>query len=195
MQKKENISVQEWLPFEQILSNGIIKLKNDEYIKIIKINPINFNLKSELEKESILNSYKIFLKTCNFNFQILIQSNKEDLTKHILNIQNKINSEKNIISEISKKYIEYIKKLNNNQKSSSKNFYIVIKSEKNNDLNNIESYIIQDLNDKYFKIKDCLSRCGNVVTDFTEKEEIKNILYSFFNKRICIENENNFTTN
>ena len=54
MQKKENISVQEWLPFEQILNNGIIKLKNDEYIKIIKINPINFNLKSELEKESIL---------------------------------------------------------------------------------------------------------------------------------------------
>ena len=86
MQKKENLSVQEWLPFEQILNNGIIKLKNDEYIKIIKVNPINFNLKSELEKESILNSYKIFLKTCNFNFQILIQSNKEDLTKHILNI-------------------------------------------------------------------------------------------------------------
>ena len=179
MQKKENLSVQEWLPFEQILNNGIIKLKNDEYIKIIKVNPINFNLKSELEKESILNSYKIFLKTCNFNFQILIQSNKEDLTKHILNIQN------------TKKYIEYIKKLNNNQKSSSKNFYIIIKSEKNNDLNNIESYIIQELNDKYFKIKDCLSRCGNLVTDFTEKEEIKNILYSFFNKRIYIENEDN----
>ena len=75
MKKQENNSVQEWLPFEQILDNGIIKLKNDEYIKIIKVNPINFNLKSELEKESILNSYKVFLKTCNFNFQILIQKN------------------------------------------------------------------------------------------------------------------------
>jgi len=38
------------------------------------------------EKESILNSYKIFLKTCNFDFQILIQSNKENLDKHISNI-------------------------------------------------------------------------------------------------------------
>ena len=74
MKNKQEKSTQEWLPFEYILENGIIKLKNSSYIKIIKIIPINFNLKSELEKEAILNSYKIFLKTCNFNFQILIQS-------------------------------------------------------------------------------------------------------------------------
>ena len=36
--KKEQIkSVQEWLPFENILENGIIKLKNNSYIKIIEI--------------------------------------------------------------------------------------------------------------------------------------------------------------
>ena len=89
---KKNNSIQEWIPFEKILENGIIKLKDNSYIKIIKIYPINFNLKSELEKEAILNSYKIFLKTCDFNFQILIQSKKEDLSKHISNINNqKIN--------------------------------------------------------------------------------------------------------
>ena len=76
MQKTENNSVQNWLPFESILENGTIKINNNEYIKILKINPINFNLKSELEKESILNSYKIFLKTCNFDIQILIQKTK-----------------------------------------------------------------------------------------------------------------------
>ena len=59
------------------MENGVIKLKNNSYVKILKISPINFNLKSNLEKESILNSYKIFLKTCNFDIQILIQSNKE----------------------------------------------------------------------------------------------------------------------
>ena len=80
-------SIQKWLPFEKILENGIIKLKNNSYIMILKIKPINYNLKSELEKEAILNSYKIFLKTCNFNIQILIQSSKEDLSHHIKNIQ------------------------------------------------------------------------------------------------------------
>ncbi len=30
------IAVQEWLPIQYILENGIIKLKNNNYIKIIK---------------------------------------------------------------------------------------------------------------------------------------------------------------
>lgn len=189
MPKKENISVQEWLPFEQILDNGIIKLKNNDYIKIIKVMPINFNLKSELEKEAILNSYKLFLKTCNFNFQIVIQSNKEDLSKHISNIQNQLILENNNISVISKKYIEYIKQLNYEKKSSSKNFYIIVKYINNNEneKENIESYATQELNDKYFKIKDCLSRCGNSVIEFCEKKEIKNILFSFLNTRIYFD--------
>ena len=86
MKEKEIKSTQEWLPIKKILNNGIIQKNDDKYIKIIKVNPINFNLKSILEKESILNSYKLFLKTCNFNLQILIQSNKEDLSKHIYNL-------------------------------------------------------------------------------------------------------------
>jgi len=191
MSKKEINSVQEWIPFEKILENGIIKLRDKTYIKIIKINPINFNLKSELEKESILNSYKIFLKTCNFNFQILIQSNKEDLSKHISDIQEQLSLEKNNIQEISRKYIEYIKKLNKEKKSSSKNYYIIIKylnknNEETND--NIENYATEELNDKYFKIKECLSRCGNLARDIVDKEEIKNILFSFLNSRIYFNN-------
>ena len=161
---KKNNSIQEWIPFEKILENGIIKLKDNSYIKIIKIYPINFNLKSELEKEAILNSYKIFLKTCDFNFQILNQSKKEDLSKHISNINNqKINENKNIL-EYSNKYIEFIKTLNQEKKSSSKNFYNILKY-KNNDkeLEEIEELATEDLNDKYFKIKDCLRRCGNII--------------------------------
>ena len=108
MNKQEICSVQKWLPFEKILDNGIIKINNFTFIKIIKVSSINFNLKSEFEKEAILNSYKIFLKTCQFNFQILIQSNKKDLSKNISIINNQLRSENNNISEISKKYIKYI---------------------------------------------------------------------------------------
>ena len=88
-------SIQKWIPIEKILEKGIIKLKKNKYIKILKVNPINFNLKTQMEKESILNSYKIFLKTCNFPIQILIQSKKENLDDHILKIQKNIEKNKN----------------------------------------------------------------------------------------------------
>ncbi|NLC88372.1 MAG: hypothetical protein GX682_06410 [Clostridiaceae bacterium] len=184
MNKKQFSSVQEWLPFEKILENGIIKLKDNSYIKIIEVIPINFNLKSDLEKESILNSYKIFLKTCNFDFQILIQSNKENLDKHISNINFQKKNENEKIKNISENYIQYIKEINQNKKSSNKKNYIIIKNYLQNE--KIEENIIEELNEKYFKIKECLARCGNVVKDINEKNEVKNIILLFINKRLFL---------
>lgn len=185
MKKQKIKTVQQWLPYQQMLNHGMIILKDDTYLKIIQISPINFNLKSELEKEAILNSYQIFLKTCNFNFQILIQSNKEDLTKHIQEINENSQQETKQIQEIAKQYISYLQNLNHHQKSSSKNFYIILKYENSNkDIKNIQELAIQELNDQYFKIKDLLSRCGNFVTDISEKEQIISILFSFLNSRI-----------
>ncbi len=189
--KKEIASVQDWIPIECFFENGIIKLKNNYYLKIIKIHPINYNLKSELEKKSILNSYKTFLKTCNFDIQIIIQSNKEDLSKHIEKIkkQNKIEyslNNTNIIN-ISYQYINFINRKNKEKNSSSKNFYILIKSQVN--LENKEILITQDLKDKYLKIKDSLSRCGNIVEEIKDKKEVEEIYFSFFNVKKYLNKE------
>lgn len=184
-------STQEWTPIEKIHENGIIKLKNNKYIKILKIIPINYNLKSDLEKEAILNSYKTFLKTCNFNIQILIQSNKEDLTSHISNIEKNLNKKENKhLSEISKNYINYINEINLNKKSSSKNFYIIISNQlnKKNEFNNYEEIIKNDLKEKYFKIKESLFRCGNFIIEINEKKEIEKLFNSFYNTRKNLNN-------
>ena len=184
MIKIKEKTIKEWIQLEKIYKDGTIKLKNNNYIKIIKIMPINYNLKSELEKKSIINSYKIFLKTCNFPIQILIQSKKENLDDHILKIQKNIEKNKKI-EDIGKEYIKYIKSINLSKKSSTKEFYIVINNEKNNTKNNIEieEIIKNELNEKYFKIKECLSRCGNSVQEISEKEETIKILFSFLNTR------------
>ena len=173
MKKENTISVQEWLPFEKILENGIIQMKNKKYIKIMKVLPINYNLKSQMEKESILNSYKIFLKTCSFDIQILIQSSKEKF-------------EKENIKKIAENYIHYIKDLNRLKKSSNKNFYIIIQNQTQEEMENM---IMEELNDNYFKIKECLARCGNIVKDISSHEEIKELLFSFLNNRIFLEKE------
>ena len=165
-------------------------MKNNKYVKILKIIPINYNLKSDLEKESILNSYKIFLKTCNFNIQILIQSSKENLEKNILNIQKNVQKKENkFLKNISDEYIKYIKNMNLTKKSSTKNFYIILSNEKLKGNEYVESFEIikNDLKEKYFKVKDCLSRCGNSVTEINTKKEILKILFSFLNTRKDIQ--------
>ena len=186
MRKIKEKTIQEWIPIQTISDDGIIKLKNNKYIKIIKIIPINYNLKSDLEKKAILNSYKIFLKTCNFNIQILIQSKKEDLENHILKIQENIQKEKNkYLKNIAEEYITYIQNLNSSKKSSTKEFYMIIENQKNNKKEFIETeeIIKNELKENFFKIKECLARCGNSVQEISNKYEVIKILFSFLNTR------------
>ncbi len=173
---KSNIySIQNWFPVQELFCDGIIKLKNNNLIKIIKINPINYELKSEFEKQAILNSYKTFLKNCNFDIQIIIQSDKEDISKNIEIIKNREKIEKglnnNFIVNISKKYINYIKNQNKEKLSSSKKFYILIKSKNSQDNS--------ELKEKYLKIKEALSRCGNSVCEIKTKEELESIFKKY----------------
>ena len=161
----------------------MIQTKDKSIVKILKISPINFNLKSENEKYSILNSYKLFLKTCNFDIQILIQSNKEDINKNIEKIK-KI-SEKNLekmspkINKLLTNYFQYIKQLNSERNTSTKKFYILIKKDfQSKKINNLE-LIKEELNSNYLKVKECLERCGNAVLEISSREEIKETLRSF----------------
>lgn len=188
VKKIKKLSVQKWLPIETIYENGIIKINKNKYVKILKIIPINYNLKSDLEKKTILNSYKILLKTCNFNIQILIQSNKEDLNQHILNIQKNIQKKENkYLKEISENYIKFIQNLNYSRNSASKDFYLIISKENIENFDSIE-IIENDLKDKYFKIKDCLSRCGNDVIEINNQDEILKIFFSLLNTRKYLNN-------
>ena len=174
-------SIQEWLPFSKIFNKGVVKLKDESYVKILKIIPINYSLKSEIEKEAILNSYKIFLKTCNFNIQILIQSNKEDLNQIISKINNQIKNEnEEKIKKISNNYINYIKEINYNRKSTARRFFIIIKINNKKGEENIK----QELEENFLKIKENLERCGNRVEEIETKEETREILFSFYNKRL-----------
>ena len=184
----KKISVQQWIPIEEILENGIIKINKNKYIKILKIVPINYNLKSDLEKKTILNSYKILLKTCNFNIQILIQSNKEDLSQNISNIKKNIQKKENkYLKEISENYIKFIQTLNYSRNSATKDFYLIISNENSENFNSTE-IIENDLKEKYFKIKECLSRCGNDVIELNNKNQIFKIFYSLLNTRKYLNN-------
>ena len=132
-----------------------------------------------------MNSYKLFLKSCDFDIQILIQSKKEDLSNYFFylhKISENENNEK--IKEITTNYISFIKRKVDDNKSSSKNFYIIVKYDIETNEKQIneetEELAFNYLSDCFFKIKESLSRCGNIIYDVCSQKECIEVLTSFF---------------
>ena len=168
----EQKSFQNWTNIKEI-NEGNIVLNKDKKIKILKISPINFNLKSQLEQKAILNSYKLFLKNLNSEIQIIISSKKTDVSKHLDEIL-KNTKENSPIYEMSKDYIELINNIIEQKGTITKDFYIVIPFSNN-------------INNDVLKITESLAICGNYAQECSKKE-INFLLKNFLNKRII----NNF---
>ena len=167
MKFEQIYSVQDWLPFEKILENGIIKLKDSSYIKILKVKPINYNLKSELEKEAILNSYKNFIKSCNFNLQILIQSKKEDLSKE--NYLPILSNDE--MGDIAFNY-------NHIQMKLAKQQDIMLKQEQLSVLGEMAGGMAHDINTPISAINTAITMLSKKTTDEREQAILKNMQIS-----------------
>lgn len=160
-------SFQNWTNIKEI-NEGNIVLNKDKKIKILKISPINFNLKSQLEQKAILNSYKLFLKNLNSEIQIIISSKKTDVRAHLDEIL-KNTKENPKIYEMSKDYIELVNNIIEQKGTITKDFYIVIPFSNN-------------INNDVLKVNESLNMCGNYVEECT-KNEIIFLLKNFLNKR------------
>lgn len=171
--KNENVkqieeSFQEWLNIKAIDENKII-LNSGETITVLKVLPINFKLKSQLEQNAILNSYKLFLKNLNSEIQILVSSKKTDVSNHLDKIL-KNTKENSPIYEMSKDYIDLINNIIEQKGTISKEFYIIMRCSENtqNDI---------------LKITEHLITCGNDVQECSN-EQIIALLSNFLNKRL-----------
>ena len=171
--KNENVkqieeSFQEWLNIKAINENKII-LNSGETITVLKVLPINLKLKSQLEQNAILNSYKLFLKNLNSEIQILVSSKKTDVSNHLDKIL-KNTKENSPIYEMSKDYIDLINNIIEQKGTISKEFYIIMRCSENtqNDI---------------LKITEHLITCGNDVQECSN-EQIIALLSNFLNKRL-----------
>jgi conjugal transfer ATP-binding protein TraC len=91
---KNAISSKDWLPVKAAV-NGIILLKNGDYLKILEVLPINFKLRSKVEKRAIILNYREFLKACHYPIQVSIQCKKADIEPHIKRMEGYLKEESN----------------------------------------------------------------------------------------------------
>ena len=106
-------------------------LKSGAIRAVIETTAINFNLKSEVEQESIIAGYQSFLNTLDFPIQIVIQSKKLDLDNYISKLRNLESKQENpLMKKQTNDYIDFIERLLDYVDIMDKKFYVVVPYEK-----------------------------------------------------------------
>jgi len=97
---------------------------NNKKIAIIKVESINFSIKSEKEQETIAYAFQKFLNSIDFPLQILMTTETLDLDVYLKFLENKITDENN--KEIFDSYKKHMKGLIEENSAMNRIFYVVI---------------------------------------------------------------------
>lgn len=119
-------STQTHLRIAEIKDNTII-LKNGGLRSIIKTTSINFNLKSEVEQNSIIQAYQSFLNSLEFPIQILVRSKRLEIDDYIESIEDLAENQTNpLLKSQTSEYAQYIRKLIEYADIMEKEFYVIV---------------------------------------------------------------------
>lgn len=158
---------QKYLDIERI-RDGVVILKDGRLRKIIKADPINFDLKSEKEKEVAIYQYQSFLNALKFPIEVVIQSRRVDLSSYLAKIKEATSNETNeLLQKQSESYLEFVKTLSDQINIMDKSFYVVI------------GHVSKGSSEKTTLIDKVLNRNKTDVTqisddDFKEYQEVLN---------------------
>jgi len=109
----------------QKIENKIV-YQSKAKLAILEVIPMNFMLKTEEEKESILVSFQKFLNSLDFPIQIHITSNPIHLTEHFTHTQKKA-ADNPHLQALLNSYCDFVQKSIQDNNIQNRNFYIIIK--------------------------------------------------------------------
>ena len=179
--------VQDFIPIKDI-RNGLIETTDNRYVKILEIEPINFMLRSEEEKNNIIYSFASWLKISNVKLQFKSITKKADAERHIELLKRDMAGEINQqTKELSKAYIKLIRDVGS-QEALTRRFFLIMEYEPIGNRYGDYPEIYQTLQSAAQTAKSYFTQCGNnIVVAKNEDVFIGEILYMFFNRRSCID--------
>ncbi len=120
------LTTQDFLKFDRI-RDGIIILKNKGLRMVLMTSSLNFALKSDDERQSILYNFQSFLNSLDFSCQILIHSRKINITGYLDKLKEiEKKEEKELLQIQIKEYNKFIKSLVQEGSIMQKTFYVVV---------------------------------------------------------------------
>ena len=92
-------SIYDFMEFDEIVDNMIVRKKGTQYIMILQCNGINYDLMSEAEKVGVEEGFVQFLNTLRFPIQLYIQSRTLNLRDIIQDYKSRVEG---LVGEIEK---------------------------------------------------------------------------------------------
>jgi type IV secretory pathway VirB4 component len=124
--KQKAASTQQFLPIEEI-REGVVKMKNGSLRAVIIVSSVNFQLKSENEKDAMIGSYQSFLNSLNYPIQIMTQSRKTQLDDYLNKLKELEEQEANTLLKAQiEQYIGFVGGLIDEANVMAKRFYVIV---------------------------------------------------------------------
>lgn len=120
-------SVMDFMNFYTIQDDMIVQKKSKKYIMVLQCQGINYDLMSELEKNSVEAGFVQFLNTLNFPIQLYIQTRKVNLTHSIDTYKKKFKQIEERLDKIKYQYERMKKTGDADQKQLNKLLFEVTK--------------------------------------------------------------------
>ena len=109
------------------LRDGLVIMKDGSFRAVVACQSINFDLMSEVEREGIEYSYQNFLNSLTFTTQILIRSQRIDLSPYLDRLTKlRKNNDNMLLGVLMDDYINFIDELSQEANIMDKAFFIVI---------------------------------------------------------------------
>ena len=119
-------NTQRYIPFSEIRNDTVI-LKNGGLRAVLKVEPLNFNLKSETEQQGIIAGYESFINTIVFPLQIIIRSTKVNIDPYLDHISEQAENQKNeLLKGQTVAYRDFVQKIVDVADIMQKSFYVVV---------------------------------------------------------------------
>lgn len=119
-------TTQDFIEIKEI-KDDIVLLKDGSAVMVIETSAINFALLSEEEQDSLIYAFGSLLNSLSFGIQIVILSNKMNISDYLEYLQNRLKEQTNpVIHDWLVKYIDFIKNIVTKNTILKKRFFIVI---------------------------------------------------------------------
>lgn len=109
------------------LRDGMVIMKDGSFRAVVACQSINFDLMSSTEREGVEYSYQNFLNSLHFTTQILIRSQRVDISPYISRLTEvRRNNDNMLLGILMDDYINFISVLSEEANIMDKTFYIII---------------------------------------------------------------------